>query len=110
MDGKGRYLDNIFIERLWRSLKYECVYLHAFKNGFEVKAEIASWVIFYNHERPHSAHKGKPPNYAYELMKRKTHWQPQPELYNINPTGKAKSELRKYHFLFKHWGVAHPVD
>lgn len=71
MDGKGRYLDNIFIERLWRSLKYECVYLHGWENGFEAKAEIARWVAFYNHQRPHSAHKGKPPNYAYGLMKRK---------------------------------------
>ena len=71
MDGKGRYMDNIFIERLWRSLKYECVYLYAFENGFEAKAEIARWISFYNQERPHSVHKGKPPNYAYELMKKR---------------------------------------
>jgi len=55
MDGKGRFLDNIFIERLWRTLKYECVYLHAWETGSETKAAIRKWMIFYNHQRPHSA-------------------------------------------------------
>jgi putative transposase len=51
MDGKGRCLDNIFIERLWRSLKYECVYLHAWETGSQAKAGIGGWITFYNHHR-----------------------------------------------------------
>ncbi|MEL6542841.1 MAG: IS3 family transposase [Pseudomonadota bacterium] len=69
MDGKGRFLDNIFVERLWRSLKYECVYLHAWETGSDARAGIAKWVAFYNHKRPHSAHGGKPPAVVYtELL------------------------------------------
>jgi len=55
MDGRGRCLDNVFIERLWRSLKYECVYLREFETGFEAKRAIGDWFRFYNEERPHSA-------------------------------------------------------
>jgi putative transposase len=44
------------IERLWRSLKYECVYLHAFETGSEAKAGISKWLVYYNAERPHSTH------------------------------------------------------
>ena len=65
MDGKGRFLDNIFIERLWRSMKYECVYLHAWESGSEAKAGIKKWMEFYNHKRPHSALGGKPPAVVY---------------------------------------------
>jgi putative transposase len=46
MDGKGRFLDNIFVERLWRSLKYECVYLHSWEPGSEAKAGIRKWMTF----------------------------------------------------------------
>jgi len=53
MDGKGRYLDNIFVERLWRSIKYEEVYLKAYKDGTEAKQGIGSYLDFYNRERPH---------------------------------------------------------
>jgi putative transposase len=55
MDGKGRFLDNIFVERLWRSLKYECVYLHAWSGGSEARAGIGRWIEFYNNQRPHTA-------------------------------------------------------
>ncbi|KRS16719.1 putative transposase OrfB [Roseovarius indicus] len=65
MDGKGRFLDNIFIERLWRTLKYECVYLHAWETGSETKGAIQKWMTFYNHRRPHSALGGKPPALVY---------------------------------------------
>jgi len=51
MDGKGRYIDNIFVERLWRSLKYEEVYLNAYASVAEAKAGIGSWLGFYNQER-----------------------------------------------------------
>lgn len=65
MDGKGRWMDNVFIERLWRSLKYECVYLHAFETGSAVKAGIGRWIEFYNYRRPHSTHGIKTPAEAY---------------------------------------------
>jgi putative transposase len=53
MDGKGRWMDNVFIERLWRSLKYECVYLHAFENGTAARNEIGAWMTFYNPTSEH---------------------------------------------------------
>ncbi len=60
MDGKGGFLDNIFVERLWRALKYECGQLHAWETGSEAKAGVKKWMDFYNHKRPHSALGGKP--------------------------------------------------
>ncbi len=65
MDGKGRWMDNIFIERLWRSLKYECVYLHAFETGSEARDGIGRWMTYYNAERPHSALGGRTPLEAH---------------------------------------------
>jgi putative transposase len=53
MDGRGRALDNVFVERLWRSLKYEEVYLKAYRNVREMEAGLEGWFTFYNHERPH---------------------------------------------------------
>jgi putative transposase len=55
MDGRGRWMDNVFIERLWRSLKYEDIYLKGYADGREAKAGIASWITFYNNRRPHQA-------------------------------------------------------
>ncbi len=65
MDGKGRWMDNVMIERLWRSLKYECVYLQAFETGSEARAGIGSWIDYYNTSRPHSALAGQTPAEAY---------------------------------------------
>ena len=65
MDGRGRFMDNIFIERLWRSLKYEAVYLHELTDGFRAERVIAEWIGFYNTERPHSALAGQTPAEAY---------------------------------------------
>ena len=65
MDGRGRYLDNIFIERLWRSLKQEAVYLHELQDGFQAKRIIDSWIGFYNAERPHTALEKQTPDDAY---------------------------------------------
>ena len=56
MDGKGRWIDNRMIERLWRSLKYECVYLRAFETGSQARDGIGQWLAYYNAERPHSTH------------------------------------------------------
>ena len=55
MDGRGRWMDNVFIERLWRSLKHEDVYLQGYADGQEAKAGIARWIGFYNNSRPHQA-------------------------------------------------------
>jgi putative transposase len=65
MDGRGRCMDNIFIERLWRSLKYEAVYLHEMTDGFAAERVIGEWIAFYNTERPHSALDGATPAEAY---------------------------------------------
>jgi putative transposase len=65
MDGKGRWMDNVFIERLWRSLKYECVYLHAFETGSELRGGLTQWVGYYNARRPHSSLGGRTPDEAY---------------------------------------------
>jgi putative transposase len=65
MDGRGRWMDNVFIERLWRSLKYECVFLNAFETGSEARAGIGRWIGYYNTSRPHSALSGRTPDEVY---------------------------------------------
>ena len=65
MDGHGRWRDKVMVERLWRSLKYECVYLHAFENGTEARQHISEWIAFYNERRSHSCHGGLTPDMAY---------------------------------------------
>ena len=54
MDGRGRWMDNVFIERLWRSLKYEDIYLKGYADGREAKPG-SLWITFYNNRRPHQA-------------------------------------------------------
>jgi putative transposase len=65
MDGKGRATDNIFIERLWRSVKYEDVYLYAYENGFELYQGLKKYFLFYNHIRRHSSIDNKRPMDVY---------------------------------------------
>jgi putative transposase len=65
MDGRGRWMDNVFIERLWRSLKYECIYIHAFETGSALRAGVREWIGYYNARRPHSALAGRTPDEAY---------------------------------------------
>ena len=65
MDGRGRCMDNIFIERLWRSLKYEAVYLHELTDGFKAERVIGEWIDFHNTERPHSSLDGQTPAEVY---------------------------------------------
>lgn len=65
MDGKGRCIDSVFIERLGRSLKYESVCLHARETRSQAKATIGHWITFHNHQRPHAAHGGQPPAVVY---------------------------------------------
>jgi putative transposase len=69
MDGRGRCMDNIFIERLWRSLKYEAVYLHELTDGFVAERVIGDWLGFYNTERPHSSLDGQTPAEAYGIAR-----------------------------------------
>lgn len=65
MDGKGCWRDNVFVERLWKSIKYEEVYLHAYDTVFDAKAGIARYVTFYNERRPHSSLDARTPDQAY---------------------------------------------
>ena len=65
MDGRGRCMDNIFIERLWRSLKQEAVYLEKLTDGFKARSVIKNWITFYNTERPHSSLGHRTPHEAY---------------------------------------------
>ena len=66
MDGKGRCMDNIFVERLWQSLKYEEVYLNAYATVAEAKARIGAWLSFYNAERQHQSLGYRTPRQIYQ--------------------------------------------
>ena len=83
-DGRGRFLANIFIERLWRSLKYEAVYLHELRSGLDAERIIWTWVDFYDDVRPHSPLVGRTPNEVYHDL-----WQ---ALY-IGQTGDLSDRL-----------------
>ena len=65
MDGKGAWRDNVFVERLWRTIKYEEVYLRAYASVSEARAGIGRYLSFYNSRRPHSSLDGKTPDQAY---------------------------------------------
>ena len=65
MDGKGRWIDNVFIERLWRSVKYEEVYLHAYANGTEARRALTSYFRFYNERRSHQSLDYRTPDEVY---------------------------------------------
>ena len=65
MDGRGRVLDNIFIERLWWTVKYHYVYLHAFNTGSELRRGLMSWFKFYNNQRPHQGLDDQTPDEVY---------------------------------------------
>ena len=65
MDGKGAWRDNVFVERLWRSVKYEEVYLKAYDTAYEARTSIGRYLDFYNRRRPHSSLDGVTPDHAY---------------------------------------------
>jgi putative transposase len=65
MDGKGSYNDNLFIERLWRTVKYEEVYLKAYQNGRDARISLGNYFRFYNAERPHQSHGYRTPAEVY---------------------------------------------
>jgi len=65
MDGRGRWQDNVLMERFWRTIKYENIYLHNFQSGLEVRKSIGEWMDFYNRVRPHSQIGGRTPDQLY---------------------------------------------
>ena len=65
MDGKGRFKDNIFIERLWRTLEYERIYLKAYETGVELYKDLKIWFTWYNEQRPHTSLDKQSPDEAY---------------------------------------------
>ncbi len=67
MDGKGAWRDNVFVERLWRSIKYEEVYLRAYDSVSVARDSIARYLAFYNTRRPHSSLDGQTPDQAYNV-------------------------------------------
>lgn len=90
MDGKGRALDNIFIERLWRSVKYEDIYLKAYENGLDLYEGLKKYFKFYNNERFHQSLNYKTPGEMYQLKQaQKT----------------KKSYLKMECFSSYHWGI-----
>jgi len=64
-DGKGRWIDNVFIERLWRSVKYEDIYLRAYENGRDLQAGLTRYFDFYNRRRIHQSHDYQTPDEIY---------------------------------------------
>ncbi len=72
MDGKGAWRDNVFVERLWRSVKYEEVYLRAYDSVSEARASIGRYLAFYNERRPHSSLDGRTPDEAYFGIEERT--------------------------------------
>jgi putative transposase len=65
MDGKGRWVDNVFVERLWKSVKYEHVYLHAYETVAEARARLGDYLAFFNSQRPHSSLDRQTPDMVY---------------------------------------------
>jgi putative transposase len=88
-------ITNTFVERLWRSQKYECVYLHAWETGTEAKAGVRKLIEFYNHKRPHSTLGGQPPAVVY--------WQTNEQ---TTPISRSKKLLNLCQNLSNKWGVA----
>jgi len=75
MDGKGSWRDNVFVERLWKSIKYEDIYLHAYDTVSAVKHGVGRYLVFYNRNRPHQSLDGIPPDAFYYDKLQKQDWQ-----------------------------------
>ena len=104
MDGKGRYTDNLFIERLWRTVKYEEVYLKAYQDGKEARVEIGKYFSFYNTERPHQSLGYKTPAEEYfsnkvETINADMVESENPSIHAPNPVRIAVPYLNFDHFL-----------
>lgn len=68
MDSKGRWMDNVMVERLWRSVKYECIYLQEFDSTLELKRALEAYMNFYNTQRPHATFDGQTPEDVYNQI------------------------------------------
>ena len=85
MDGKGRWMDNVFIERLWRSLKYERIRLYSYETLGELREHVKTWMDYYNHERKHQNLGYETPRNHYNPTRRKTPEAAQAELGPARP-------------------------
>jgi putative transposase len=103
MDGRGRFLDNIFVERLWRSLKYEEVYLKAYETIAEARKGIETYFHFYNTERPHEALGYKTPEEVFLGLTRPAGFVEKPKDFPTTP--QAQQQILKNDLFKKEKGV-----
>lgn len=94
MDGKGRFLDNIFIERLWRSLKYEEVFTKAYASVAEARLGIGAWLAYYNNERKHQALGYKTPHEIFEAARPVDIWTTQERALPTSPQAQQQQQER----------------
>ena len=92
MDGKGRFLDNIFIERLWRSLKYEEVFTKAYVSVAEARRSIGSWINFYNDERKHQSLGYRTPSQVFAATQPVDMWTTQERALPTSPQAQQQQE------------------
>jgi len=92
MDGKGRFLDNIFIERLWRSLKYEEVFIKAYASVAEARRSLGSWINFYNNERKHQSLDYRTPKEIFEANQPVDMWTTQERALPTSPQAQQQQE------------------
>ena len=93
MDGKGCWRDNVFVERLWKTIKYEHVYLHAYATVSEAKAKLAAYLGFYNGRRPHTALDRQTPDTAYF---NRQPWRRLPELQQVKALPAIDEKLASF--------------
>jgi putative transposase len=103
MDGKGRFLDNIFIERLWRSLKYETVFTHAYATVAEARQNIGGWLIFYNDLRKHQSLGYRTPKEIFEANQPVDMWTTQARALPTSPQAQQPQQERDS--IYKRKGV-----
>jgi putative transposase len=101
MDGRGRWMDNVFIERLWRSLKYECVFLNAFETGSEARFGIGRWIGYYNADRPHLRRQGARRDLCYRTASEETGGVIEPRIH-LSQAAKPVSENGPTSLLVRH--------
>lgn len=97
MDGKGRFLDNIFIERLWRSLKYEEVFIKAYATVAEARQNIGAWMTFYNDMRKHQSLSYRTPREIYEASQPMDMWTTQERALPTSPQAQHQQERDSNH-------------
>ena len=101
--GGAAWLDNVFIERLWRPLKWECVYLNAFDSARDRQAGIGAWMDYYNRERTHSSLGDLTPSEAYETWRFSVR-KPSDEVLRQHQSTSIRLHLKFAAEFFKEWG------